>query len=112
MAQLRHPSSPKLPDGVLDDVVRIAKEGPLPRAAAGAPDLGDFSLTEAQLADLRMPVRLVWGVADQLMPVAYAQSMLAALPDGAYIPLETCGHIPQQEAPGRFLEALEQALGA
>ncbi|MFZ4512255.1 MAG: alpha/beta fold hydrolase [Geothrix sp.] len=110
MAQLRDASSPAIPDHVLDDLVRVTQTGPLARFAATAMTMGPWLLTEDQLRELRPPVRLVWGTSDELMPLDYAQRMLAALPDAALIPIERCGHVPQQEAPARFLAALRQAL--
>ena len=112
MAQLRDASSPAIPDHVLDDLVRVTQTGPLARFAATAMTMGPWLLTEDQLRELRPPVRLVWGTSDELMPLDYAQRMLAALPDAALIPIEHCGHVPQQEAPTRFLAALRQALDA
>lgn len=111
MAQLRDAGSPAIPDHVLDDLVRRSGNGPLARFAGTAASMEDWILTEDQLRPLRIPVRLVWGVADRLMPLAYAQRMLAVLPDAQLIPVDRCGHVPHQEAPGRFLVALQQALG-
>jgi len=111
MARLRDPSSPAIPDHVLDDLVRRSRSGPFARFVATAPTMGEWILTEAQLATLRIPVRLIWGVSDGLMPLAYAERMRAVLPEVELIPLERCGHVPQQEAPERFLAALRQALG-
>ncbi len=112
MAQLRDASSPAIPDHVLDDLVRVTQTGPLARFAATAMTMGPWLLTEDQLRELRTPVRLVWGTSDELMPLDYAQRMVAALPDVALISIERCGHVPQQEAPTRFLAALRQALDA
>ncbi|MEI6593744.1 MAG: alpha/beta fold hydrolase [Holophagaceae bacterium] len=111
MAQLRDASSPALPGTVLDDLVRLTQTGPLARFSATAMTMGPWLLTEDQLRALHTPVRLVWGTSDQLMPLVYAQRMVAALTDVALIPIERCGHVPQQEAPARFLAALRQALG-
>ena len=111
MAQLRDASSPAIPDHVLDDLVRRSGNGPLARFAGTAASMEAWLLTEEQLRPLRMPVRLIWGVADELMPLAYARRMLAVLPDAELIPIERCGHVPQQEAPDRFLAALHLALG-
>lgn len=106
MSQLRDPSNPAIPDTVLDDLVRRIKGGPMARFAATALTMGPWLLTEAQLADIRIPVRLLWGMSDQLMPPAYAERMVAALPDARLVPLERCGHVPQQEVPARFAPAL------
>ena len=112
MARLRDASNPAIPDHILDDLVRRTGTGALARFAATAgTTMEGWQLSEAQLATLRMPVRLVWGVSDGLMPLDYAQRMLAVLPDAELIPIERCGHIPQQEAPTRFQVALHQALG-
>lgn len=110
MAQLRDATSRAIPDYVLDDLVRTAKTGPLARFAGTALSMGAWLLTEEQLRELHQPVRLVWGVADQLMPLDYAQRMLAVLPDAKLLPVERCGHVPQMEAPARFRTALRAAL--
>lgn len=110
MARLRDASSPAIPDYILDDLVRRTSSGALARFAATEATMEGWLLDEAQLGLLKMPVRLVWGVSDDLMPLDYAQRMLAALPDGELIPVERCGHIPQQEAPERFKAALWRAL--
>jgi pimeloyl-ACP methyl ester carboxylesterase len=110
MAQLRDATSRAIPDHVLDDLVRTAKTGPLARFAGTALSMGAWLLTEEQLRELHQPVRLVWGVADQLMPLDYAQRMLAVLPDAKLLPVERCGHVPQMEAPARFRTALRAAL--
>ncbi|WP_316412348.1 alpha/beta fold hydrolase [Mesoterricola silvestris] len=112
MAQLRDPSSPPIPDAVLDDMIRGAGTGSLARFAGTAATMGPWLLTEAQLADLQVPVRMVWGASDALMPLDYARRMGAALPDSRLFPVERCGHVPQSEAPARFLEALAKALEA
>ena len=111
MARLRDPGSPAVPANVLDDMVRRGPTGPIARFTATAASIGAWLLSENQLRGLKTPVRLVWGVSDQLMPMDYAKRMVAVLPDVELIPVERCGHIPQQEAPGRFEEALLRALG-
>jgi pimeloyl-ACP methyl ester carboxylesterase len=111
MARLRDPGSPAIPDYILDDLARRTRTGAMARLAATEATMEGWLLDEAQLGLLRMPVRLVWGVSDQLMPLDYARRMVRALPDAELIPIERCGHIPQTEAPERFKAALLQALG-
>ncbi len=110
MAQLMDASSPAVPDYVLDDMARRSGSSPLARMLAAAADMEAWLLTEDQLRTLGMPVKLVWGVSDGLFPMEYAKRMVAALSDAELIPIERCGHIPQQEAPGRFRTALDVAL--
>jgi pimeloyl-ACP methyl ester carboxylesterase len=111
MARLRDPGSPAIPANVLDDMVRRSPAGPIARFMETAASMPAWLLGEDQLRALAVPVRLVWGVSDQLFPLDYAKRMAAVLPDVELIPVERCGHIPQQEAPERFLSALEKALG-
>jgi len=111
MAQLMDASSPAVPNNVLDDMARRSESSPMARMLAAASSMEAWILTEDQLRALRMPVRLVWGVSDGLFPLDYAKRMVAVLPDVELIPIERCGHVPQQEAPDRFKTALSQALG-
>ena len=106
VAATRDAAAPPLPDLVLDDLVRLAKEGPLARFASTASSMAAWTLEEARLRDFAVPVRLIWGTSDRLMPLAYADRLLAALPDARLVTLDRCGHVPQQEAPARFLAAL------
>jgi len=109
MAQLRDPGSPPVPDFVLRDVVRHAATGSLARFVASTGTMGAWTL-DGKLDALRLPVVLIWGASDQVMPLDYARRVLAGLPQGRLITLEKCGHVPQVECPTAFLAALRQAL--
>lgn len=110
MAQIRDGSAPPIPDAVLDDLVRLAEVGPMARFAATAASMDLWVLTEEQLRTLKVPVRLIWGTSDKLMPLEYAKRLEALLPDAKLVTLDHCGHVPQQEAPRRFLAALQEVL--
>jgi len=109
MELLRDPGSPRVPDWVLDDVIRLARVGPLARFAATRDTMEQFTL-DGRLGELRVPVEIVWGASDRLMPLEYAERMRAELPDARLFPVERCGHAPQVECPDRLLAALRQAL--
>lgn len=109
MAQLTDPGSAPVPDFVLRDVVRHARDGSLARFVATAETMRNWTL-DGKLAGLRPPVVLIWGVSDRVMPLDYAQRMLAEIPDAKLLPIEKCGHVPQQECPTAFLAALHQSL--
>jgi pimeloyl-ACP methyl ester carboxylesterase len=109
MAALRDPSAPALPDDVLDDVVKRAGSGPIGRLLQVPPSLMAH-LLDGKLGEVAVPVDLLWGAADQLMTVAYAERMAAQLPRARLTLVERCGHIPHQECPERFLAALREVL--
>jgi pimeloyl-ACP methyl ester carboxylesterase len=60
------------------------------------------------LADVSVPVLLVWGNRDRMVTHEGARRIVEALPDTTYVLLDGVGHCPQVEAPERFVAALEQ----
>lgn len=110
--QTRDRNSPPVPDFVLDDIVRHAHKGSLARFAATEATMDRYVLDEAQLRQIAVPVCLIWGRSDRLVPLEYAARMKAALPSADLVVLDGCGHVPQLECPDQFLGALRTALEA
>lgn len=76
---------------------------------ARAPD----SATEAQLAALRLPVLILWGAKDQLIPRASGAWLHARIAGSKLIVYPATGHLPMEERPdesahdvARFVEGL------
>ena len=111
VAATRDPSSPPVPDFLLDDIVRNAQRGPLGRFAATAASMGEY-LLDGRLHEVRVPVELLWGESDRLMPLDYAQRLAAGLPRVRLTTIPRCGHVPQVECPAAFVAALRQVLGS
>lgn len=99
-----------IPGLVLDDVLRRTREGALARFMA-AEDHLDHALT-GRLAEVAVPVDLVWGELDGYLPPSYARTMANALPAARYTPVDDCGHVPPRYCPQRFTEVLTEVLGA
>jgi pimeloyl-ACP methyl ester carboxylesterase len=59
-----------------------------------------------RLANIHVPVLLVWGDRDRLVFARGASRVLEAVPDARLEVLEGVGHCPQVEAPQRFTELL------
>lgn len=95
--------SPVPGDWMLRALVRSVREGPAPRLMAS--DDTHLAL-DGRLEEIRVPVELIWGVRDRLLPLEYAERLEAGLPDARLHRLEDCGHIPHQQCPDRFLETL------
>ena len=49
---------------------------------------------------------IVWGERDPIIPVAHAEDAHAPCPSSRLEIFEGVGHMPQLEAPGRFVAAL------
>jgi pimeloyl-ACP methyl ester carboxylesterase len=56
------------------------------------------------------PVLIVWGARDPIIPVSHGQRAHAAIPGSQFEIFEGVGHIPQLEAPARFVQVLERFL--
>lgn len=106
---LRDPASPRVPDFVLDDIVREAARGPLGRLEI--PDM-EANLLDGKVREIFVPADLVWGVSDRLLPLDYAKKLAAELPASRLTALAACGHVPQAECPAELLEAITKALDA
>ena len=104
------PSTPRRPNFVLDDLVRISNAGPISRLlAAGVEDMSKY-LLEDKLASFQLPVDLIWGASDRLVPLDYAKKFQAQLPHCTLTVIERCGHAPQFERPQQFTQVLLQIL--
>lgn len=66
----------------------------------------------ARLAELTQPVLIISGDQDKLVPVADTRRVAAVLPDAALAVIPGCGHLPQEECPRAFEQAVADWLAA
>jgi pimeloyl-ACP methyl ester carboxylesterase len=57
-----------------------------------------------------LPVLIVWGDRDPIIPVSHGEQAHEALPHSRLEVLPGVGHVPQLEEPGRFVAVLERFL--
>lgn len=57
-----------------------------------------------------VPVLIVWGARDSIIPVSHGEDAHRAILDSRLEIFKDVGHLPQLEAPGRFIAALERFL--
>ncbi len=69
----------------------------------------DDFLLEPQLATLRLPVRIIWGARDRLLPEGTLPFFCRALPQAGLVLLPDSGHLPHLESPRDLARALLQA---
>jgi pimeloyl-ACP methyl ester carboxylesterase len=59
-----------------------------------------------------MPVLVIWGKQDRLIPAAYAAPLQAEFPHAALQLLDDCGHVPMADCPEAFDRELAEFLAA
>lgn len=64
----------------------------------------------SRLHELEMPVQLIHGRKDRLVPVEWAEEAHRKIPDSRLQVFEDCGHWPSRECPERFNSVLKEFL--
>jgi pimeloyl-ACP methyl ester carboxylesterase len=103
----------------LPDVLRILADLPEPMASSA------FTRTLRAVVDWRgqsvtmldrcyltqsVPVQIVWGSEDVVVPVSHAQMAHAAMPGSRLEIFEHSGHFPFHDDPDRFVEVIERFI--
>ncbi|EGV19907.1 alpha/beta fold hydrolase [Thiocapsa marina] len=66
----------------------------------------------AHLAQVTMPVLLISGDMDRLVPIEDSRRVAEALPNATFAVIEGCGHVPQEECPDAFETVVSEWLDA
>src|SRR6185503_105873 len=53
---------------------------------------------------IKMPVQIVWGENDKILPVGYAAEFKKLIPHARVDIVSKCGHLPQNEKPQEFVK--------
>jgi 3-oxoadipate enol-lactonase len=59
-----------------------------------------------------MPVLVITGDDDRIVPVVRSKAVADGIPGSQYVELAACGHVPQEECPEPFFAAVEAFLAA
>lgn len=65
---------------------------------------------EARLGEIRVPVLVITGDDDRIVPTADSVRLAGELPNATLVVAPECGHVPQEECPLAFLEAVTAFL--
>jgi pyruvate dehydrogenase E2 component (dihydrolipoamide acetyltransferase) len=97
---------------MVNDVLKYKRldgvEAALRSLAAGLfPDGRQTTLDPSRLAELTMPVQVIWGEADRILPISHVES----LPDQVDVHrLTGIGHMPHMEAAGEVNRLIEASV--
>ncbi len=66
---------------------------------------------ERRLGEVQVPVLVITGDDDRIVPTEQSIRLAAELPRAALVIIPDCGHVPQEECPGPFLDAVTDLVG-
>jgi pimeloyl-ACP methyl ester carboxylesterase len=99
-------AQPEVVDFVLDMMLETSEDGIVGALAA----MRDRPDATGDLPGLDVPTLVVHGADDQLIPVAEAEAMAAALPRAKLVVVPDAGHLPNLEQPDFFNDAVRDFL--
>ena len=98
---------PKLPNFVLRDFMRLSKnKRPIVRAHMRSMLTRPELLMDRKLQRVRMPVLILHGTSDRIVPYAVAQQMKEQMPQATLVALPGCGHLAMVECGRPAMRAL------
>ncbi|MDW8068073.1 MAG: alpha/beta hydrolase [Anaerolineae bacterium] len=62
---------------------------------------------EKRLEEVRVPVLIITGDDDRIVPLEQSIHLAKEIPGAQLVVIPECGHVPHEECPGPFLEAVE-----
>jgi len=103
MMRAVHGPETKTADDVLDALLN-RKNLPLTRL-----DLADVvqHLVDAHLAEIKVPVSLIWGRDDGILSLAYAKKLHERIPGSTLSIIDGAAHIPHRQQPAKFVQCLK-----
>ncbi|MEZ4865569.1 MAG: alpha/beta hydrolase [Caldilineaceae bacterium] len=63
-----------------------------------------------QLSSIQQPALVITGDSDTIVPIADSERLANTLPNANYVVLSECGHVPQEECPAQFTDAVKEWL--
>lgn len=100
----------RMPRFLARDLVRVLRKQEMVVRRATASMLTLRDTMEGRVANVRMPVQIVSGTADRVVPFDVAMRMRDAIPQAELVPLTGCGHFALLECKAAALPAIKNFL--
>jgi len=91
------PRPPQLPGFIVRDILRVSREHAWIMRRALDTMLQGRETTDALLPQLKMPVLVVWGSADQITPLSEGEKIHQLIPQSQMDVVSGCGHLAPNE---------------
>lgn len=89
------------PEWVIESLLQRAIDSPMLRITEA-----EEHRLDTRLAALRVPVTLVWGADDGVLPLSYAEELRSLIPRAELCVIDDAAHIPHLQNPEKFLACL------
>ena len=96
------PNPPQVPPFIAADILRISHSHAWIMRRALDSMLAGHDTTDLILPELKMPVLIVWGELDHIMPLAQGRKMHALVPQSQLEVVEGCGHLAPVQCADRI----------
>ena len=70
----------------------------------------DFEQLERSIVNIDVPVHLIWGACDRLVPFSSVEALKQNLRVASVDVMANCGHLPYEESPDEFVQLLRELL--
>ncbi len=97
---------PPVPGFVLDEMIRLSASSPMTRYDAAD---ATAHLLDGTLRTLPVPVDLVWGTQDGVLPIAFGERLRAEFASAGWHPIDGA-HILHRDRSGKFLDIVTPLL--
>ncbi|MFZ0392724.1 MAG: alpha/beta fold hydrolase [Terracidiphilus sp.] len=99
---LLRPHPPEVPAFIARDILRISRQDAWVIRCAMASMLSGHDVTDSELPQFKMPVLIVWGSEDHIVPVAEGEKMHQLAPQSQLDVVQGCGHLAPVQCAGRI----------
>ena len=96
------PHPPRVPRFVARDILRISRKHAWVMRRAVASMLTGQDATDGELPTLKMPVLLVWGAEDRIIPLSQGETMQRLIPGSKLETFAGCGHLAPEMCAGEI----------
>ena len=86
-------AAPRVPGFIERDIFRFVRKHGWVVSRNMESLLSGKNLLDGQLGELKMPMLIVWGKEDRLIPVSVGQIMHTAIPQSEFVVVDGCGHL-------------------
>lgn len=105
--------SPALVDRYFELTLREGNRRALvQRLTAQGADAERYDENRVRMKALRLPVLVLWGGRDRLIPLSVGRQIAADLPGSRLVVFDTLGHVPHEEDPAATLVPVREFLSA